>query len=40
MSRYASLSSPSSRVRGLLQARLYYARENNREKREARNVVL
>lgn len=34
MSRYASLSSPSSRVRGLLQARLYYAREKNREARK------
>lgn len=40
MTRFASLSSSSDRVRGQLQARLYYARENNREKREARNVVL
>lgn len=40
MSRFASLSSPSSRVRGLLQARLYYAREKNREKRKDANLPM
>lgn len=40
MSRFASLSSSSSRVRDQLQTRLYYARERNREKREGRNTVL
>lgn len=34
MTRFASLSSSSDRVRGQLQARLYYAREKNREARK------
>jgi hypothetical protein len=40
MSRFASLSSPSSRVRGNLQARLYYAREKNRNLRKAANAPI
>lgn len=34
MSKFASLSSPSARVRQQLQTKLYYSRKKNRERRK------